>query len=69
MTDTALLKRYIEQSGLTLVWIANEMGLTRECLYHKLRGESEFKASEIVKLSTILHLDRKTRGQIFLQDS
>lgn len=69
MTDVELLKERIDASGLTIVWIATQMGLSREGLYRKLRGESEFKASEIVQLSNLLHLDEVERGKIFLHDS
>ncbi len=65
MTDTQMLRDAIKESGVTLTYISEKMGLTREGLYNKLNGTSEFKASEIVKLSALLHLSAETREQIF----
>ena len=65
MTDTLMLRNAIKESGITLTSISEKMGLTREGLYNKLNGTSEFKASEIVKLSTLLHLSAETREKIF----
>ncbi len=50
-------------------YLAKSIGLTREGFYRKLRGESEFKASEIVRLSYELRLDAVQRDEIFLNVS
>ena len=65
MTNTELLRDVINKSGLTITFISDKMGLTREGLYNKLNGLSEFKASEIVRLSEILHLSSEKREKIF----
>ena len=67
MTDTTALKRTIAEMGIPISFIADKLGITREGLYNKLNGETEFKASEIVKLSGLLKLTKKERDQIFLQ--
>lgn len=50
------LKEKISKSGLTVTWVASKLGISREGLHKKLRGNSEFKASEIAKMSKILNL-------------
>lgn len=65
MTDSKLLRDEINKSGISITFIARKIGITRECFYRKMNGENEFKASEIVALSSILHLSAKKREQIF----
>ena len=65
MTDTEQLKTAIDISGLTVTFIAGKMAISRESLYNKLNGSTEFKASEIVALSRILNLTNKERDNIF----
>jgi DNA-binding phage protein len=65
LTDTKRLKDRIDQSGLKLQWIAEQLGLTRFGLYKKLSGESDFRQQEIAKLSEILELSAEDRDALF----
>ena len=65
MLNEKLLRLKIEDSGITYTAIAKKIGITREGLYKKLSGDSEFKASEIVKISNILNLTVAERNRIF----
>ena len=65
MTDSEALSKSIENSGLKLTFIANKLELSREGFYKKLNNQTEFKASEIVKLQDILNLSNKERDKIF----
>ena len=65
MTDSEALSKAIENSGLKLTFIANKLELSREGFYKKLNNQTEFKASEIVKLQNILNLSNKERDKIF----
>lgn len=65
MTNTELLKKKIEDSGMTMVAIAKKTGIKRETLYNKLSGRSEFTASEMVALSQVLRLTMEDRDAIF----
>lgn len=65
MTDSEALSKAIENSGLKLTFIANKLELSREGFYKKLNNQTEFKASEIVKLQYILNLSNKERDKIF----
>lgn len=66
ITDVDRLKDAISNTGISIVAIANKMGITREGFYKKMNGETEFKASEIISLSRILRLSKIDRDKIFL---
>lgn len=66
MTDVEALKKCIEDSGMTMVFISKKTGILRETLYNRLSDEkSDFKASEIVKLADVLGLSNEERDAIF----
>lgn len=65
MPDLKLLESIISNSGMTMVAIAEKSGILRETLYNKMRGSSEFKASEIAGLSRALKLTSEQRDAIF----
>lgn len=66
MYKEELLVEKMQSERWSSVGLANELGITPQAFRFKLRGETEFKASEIVKLSELLRLtDRETRD-IFL---
>lgn len=66
MTDTKLLREAIDSSGMSITFISNKIGISREALYKKINNTTEFKASEITKLSKILNLSNRARDVIFL---
>lgn len=61
------LKQIIDGKGYKLSYVASELSLTREALYKKLRGDTEFKASEIAKLVELLKLTSKETKNIFFK--
>ena len=65
MLNTNLLREKINDSGITITALADKLGLTRETFYNRLANKSEFKASEIVKLTNILRLTKPERDAIF----
>lgn len=67
MTDVEMLKRCIEESGMTVVAIAEKSGILRETLYNRMKS-GDFKLSEICALSDVLRLDREMRDRIFFAD-
>lgn len=68
MVNLSMLKEKIEESGMTIVSIAEKAGLSRETIYNRLKGKGEFTASEIVNLTDILHLSKSDRDDIFLPE-
>lgn len=66
MTDVKLLRSYIREMGITYTALAKKLGLSREGLYTKLHGKTEFTASEIRALGEVLRLSSDQIDQIFL---
>ena len=52
-----------------VVWIAKELGITRVALFYKINNLSEFKISEVRKLTKILRLSNKMMETIFYRSS
>lgn len=67
MANIEMLKSKIEESGMTVVAIAEKSGILRETLYNRLSGKTDFKSSEIVALTSVLNLTKPERDKIFLQ--
>ena len=66
MTNTQLLNKAIEDSGLKIGWILDSMGIKAYAtLRDKIENKREFKASEITKLCDILSIDNDQREAIF----
>jgi len=57
MTDTNLLQKYIDKSGLKLSFIAKRIGLSTYGFARKRDNRSEFLPSEIDALCRVLHID------------
>ena len=68
MTDTELLREKIDNSGYRFNWIAKQLNLTPYGLRKKINGETEFKATEIVKFQEILKISNTERDKIFLSN-
>ena len=68
MTDGAALESTIKSSGISITFIADKLGCSRNRIYSIISG-SECSASEIVELSNILHLSKSKRDEIFLHQS
>jgi len=65
VTDLEALKAVVDDSGMTMVAIAEKSGMVRATLYNKLAGKGEFLASEIAALASVLHMTNEQRDQIF----
>ena len=66
MTNTQLLNKAIEDSGLKINRIIESMDIkTYATLRDKIENKREFTASEIAKLCDILSLDNDQREAIF----
>lgn len=67
MGNMSLLRTKIRETGMTVTAVARKSGILRETLYNRMRGDSEFKASEIRDLSEILRLTRREQDEIFFR--
>ncbi len=68
MTNTELLNKAIENSGISITFISKQMECSRNRVYSILAG-NECTASEIAKLTEILHLTNKQRDNIFFANN
>lgn len=67
MVDLDALRTAMDDSGMTIKAIAQKAGISRETLYNKLSGNSEFTVSDIEGLSDTLHLSVGQRNAIFFK--
>lgn len=65
MVNLTALKTMIDDSGISFTRLAENTGMSRETLYRKLEGETEFKVSEIYALSVSLKMTMTERDEIF----
>ena len=65
MIDRELLRETIMQSGLKQTFIADQLSLSPQGFRLKLKGDQEFRESEIQKLCDVLHLKKTQRDSIF----
>lgn len=56
MTNTALLKQLIEESGLKVGFIADFVGISRQLLWKKVNNLTPFNQYEIDKLCEVLKI-------------
>lgn len=68
MTDATKLKEWIDNSGVTITFLAKQLGCTRNRVYSILSG-SDCTAREIVILADSLHMSTEDRDQIFLSQN
>lgn len=67
LVDFSLLKKKMEESGMTITAISSKSGILRETLYNRMSGKGDFTASEIVSLTSTLRLTKNERDKIFLE--
>lgn len=56
MTDEKLLRAKIDEAGLKLKYVAEQLGLSSYGLQLKLSNKSEFKTTEVAALCRILNI-------------
>ena len=67
MTDKDLLKEKIKSAGVTITFLAEKLGCTRNRVYSILEG-NDCTAREIVTITEALHLSKEERDSIFLSE-
>lgn len=67
MVNTKMLRRKMDETGMSIVAIAEKSDILRETLYNRLAGKGEFRASEIQSLTRVLNLTRQERDDIFFK--
>ena len=67
MMNSELLAKRVKESGARTEAIAATLEISVPTLYSKIKGESEFKLSEAVRMKHILSLTNDEFDEIFLQ--
>lgn len=65
MANVELLKEKIKESGMSISFLTEKMGVGRETFYNRMNNP-DFRASEIVSLTRILRLTKKNAILFFL---
>ena len=65
MTNRELLETKVKESGYRIDFICGRLGITNQAWLNKLKNLSEFKQSEIVKITEILNLSQDDINRIF----
>ena len=65
VTNGKMLKEIAKAKHITLQSIADAIGVSRQGLFKKIENRSEFKASEVMRISELLDLSEKQKKQIF----
>lgn len=65
MTDSRKLEHALIDAEVSKRELAKYLEISEQALFNKINNVSEFKASEIVKITDLLHLDGLTRDAIF----
>ena len=68
VTNGEMLREVIDNSGVSIVFLAKELQCSRNRIYAIIKG-ADCTASEIAGLSKLLHMSRKQRDDIFLSSS
>lgn len=68
MTNGLELRKAIDDAGVSIVFLAEKMGCSRNRIYAILNG-ADCTATEITALSALLHMSRGKRDLIFLTES
>lgn len=65
MVDLSALRHKFDDSGMTMVALANKTGIKRPTLVNRFNGVGEFSATEIMLVCNALHINRTERELIF----
>lgn len=65
MVDTKKLQEEMKNHGYTIDKLAAELGKSRTCIFNKIHNKTEFRSSEVNKISRILKISRAVSDKIF----
>ena len=67
MKNKEIIKDLAKKSGISLVYLAKEMNISREALYQRIRGEVLFNTSDLKVLSEVFNLSNKEIYDLFIK--
>lgn len=63
--DTTTLRKIIKKSGYKTEYLAKMLEIRRSSFNRKVAGGTEFRIGEILRLCSLLDIDKPTREKIF----
>ena len=68
MINYAKLKGLMAERGLTVVSLAQKLGVSRQSASEKVNGKSKITLTEAQTIAKALHMDKEERDMIFFND-
>lgn len=65
LVDTELLDKKIEESGLKVSYIVDNLGISRQAFDKKRKGVTPFRASEVYVICDLCRIEVPERKKIF----
>ena len=69
MGNMALLREFIERTGISLTNLAKRLGITYIALNNKLKGKFAFTLEEALKIKRILNLTQNEWNAVFDEEA
>lgn len=68
MVNTQLLDKKIDESGLRISYITEQMGITRQAFDKKKKNAYRFRVAEMYVLADLLKLNNEEKKEIFFAE-
>ena len=59
------LKQYLDERKINKIWLAEQLGISVQALYVKLRGEGAFSLEQAFKIKAILRMTDSEFNEVF----
>lgn len=59
------LKQYLDERKTNKIWLAEQLGITAQALYVKLRGEGNISLEQAFKIKEVLRMTDKEFNDVF----
>jgi len=68
MVDCNALSKKVKESGISKVFIASKLGVTRQTVDNMLKGKARIDGDAIMKFKNVLHLTTQEAVEIFFKE-
>ena len=59
------LKQYLDERKINKIWLAEQLGISVQSLYVKLRGEGAFSLEQAFKIKKVLRMTDAEFNEVF----
>lgn len=59
------LKQYLDNRNINKIWLAEQLGISVQALYVKLRGEGAFSLEQAFKIKEVLRMTDDEFNEVF----